>query len=589
MKKFILITSTLLFALFANAQIVNIPDANFKVALITNSPVIDTNGDGEIQVSEASVFTGWLNISSNNISDITGIEAFTTVSGINCSINNISTIDVSNNTNLSGLYCQYNQLTNLSLGSNSRVKELRCFENQLNYIDVSVCDSLDELNCSNNLLTSLDLSNNTMLIILECNSNQLSELNLQNGNNTLISGGGWFHAIDNPYLFCIQVDNSAWSTLNWTEIDPWASFSNDCSNWVGVNAGDTIYTTCNGNLQLNPIIVYNGPNSLSYSWSPSIGLSNTTIQNPVANPTVTTTYTISVTDGVFSAIDSVTVFIDPLPVQEICMVTVDSVYGKNKIIWEKALLPIEEYYIWKETIISGTYNLMDVVPYDSAGVYVDMASEPQVKSDKYKISVLDSCGYISDMGNYHKTIHLNVSPAVPQGYALTWEHYEGFSFDTYVIYRKNNSNPFDSIASIAYSTGVFTYTDVNPPGGNIYYFIAAQKLTPCDTTLIGTKLFGEPYSQSLSNIEDNIAGNINENIKAQCKIFPNPTTGKITVQAKDMERIEILDFTGKVIENLQGFRNLEGLDIDLSKNPKGIYIIKVTTNKGVAVQKIVLE
>lgn len=37
----------------AHAQIVNIPDSNFKTELLNHSPVIDTNGDGEIQVSEA--------------------------------------------------------------------------------------------------------------------------------------------------------------------------------------------------------------------------------------------------------------------------------------------------------------------------------------------------------------------------------------------------------------------------------------------------------------------------------------------------------------------------------------------------------
>ncbi len=72
-------------------------------------------------------------------------------------------------------------------------------------------------------------------------------------------------------------------------------------------------------------------------------------------------------------------------------------------------------------------------------------------------------------------------------------------------------------------------------------------------------------------------------------IYPNPTTGKISVQAEGIIGIDVMDITGKVIKNLQGFGNLEGLDIDLSKNPKGIYIIKVTTSKGVMVEKVVLE
>ncbi len=70
-------------------------------------------------------------------------------------------------------------------------------------------------------------------------------------------------------------------------------------------------------------------------------------------------------------------------------------------------------------------------------------------------------------------------------------------------------------------------------------------------------------------------------------LYPNPTKGKITVQAEGIESIEVFDITGK---HLTGFQNLSGLkELDLSKNTKGIYIIKVTTQKGVVVEKVVLE
>ena len=50
---------TLLFVLFvigAKAQIVNIPDANFKSFLLNYFPRIDTNFDNEIDVNEAAAF-----------------------------------------------------------------------------------------------------------------------------------------------------------------------------------------------------------------------------------------------------------------------------------------------------------------------------------------------------------------------------------------------------------------------------------------------------------------------------------------------------------------------------------------------------
>ncbi len=67
------------------------------------------------------------------------------------------------------------------------------------------------------------------------------------------------------------------------------------------------------------------------------------------------------------------------------------------------------------------------------------------------------------------------------------------------------------------------------------------------------------------------------------QVFPNPTTGKTTIMVEEAEIIEVMNIEGKQIYT--GKEN----QIDLSSQPKGIYIIKVTTQKGVAVEKIVLQ
>lgn len=52
---------------------------------------------------------------------------------------------------------------------------------------------------------------------------------------------------------------------------------------------------------------------ITYSWSPATALSSTTILNPTASPTTTTTYTLTATQGACSAQDQVTVYVNPLP------------------------------------------------------------------------------------------------------------------------------------------------------------------------------------------------------------------------------------------------------------------------------------
>ncbi len=230
--------------------IVNIPDVNFKNYLVNNT-AINTNGDTEIQCSEASAFTGQINCPGLNISDMTGIEAFTALTDLRCQSNNLSSIDVSNNTALTLLWVQFNSLTsldvsnntlleNLSYGNNSltfvntstntALKELYAYANPLTNLDISNNTALELLWCNSTQRASLDISNHTSIISLQCHDNALTSLNVANGvNSSFVT----FEATGNPNLTCITVDDVAYSSTTWSSlIDPQASFSANCNTSV---------------------------------------------------------------------------------------------------------------------------------------------------------------------------------------------------------------------------------------------------------------------------------------------------------------------------------------------------------------------
>ena len=108
MKKIYLLSTLIFISIAASAQIVNIPDANFKTALV-NISYVNTNGDGEIQVSEALDVTH-LHLTSfginndppnisNLTSNLTGLEAFTNLTSLiieGLSINNFNFPTLSN-------------------------------------------------------------------------------------------------------------------------------------------------------------------------------------------------------------------------------------------------------------------------------------------------------------------------------------------------------------------------------------------------------------------------------------------------------------------------------------------------------------
>ena len=210
MKKIYFLVVALFFYGFASAQIVNIPDANFKAKLLSadasngvaknslgSSIIIDINNNNEIEVVETAIVSK-LFVSSSDIADLTGIEIFTNLKQLNCSSNQLTSIVVSNNINMTELdvsnnlltsintlnnsalkylICKNNQINSLSLVNNSNLFYLNCENNQLLTLDVSNLN-LHNLYCSINQLTTLDLSNNSFLRYLECFDNQISALNL---------------------------------------------------------------------------------------------------------------------------------------------------------------------------------------------------------------------------------------------------------------------------------------------------------------------------------------------------------------------------------------------------------------------------
>ena len=117
----------------ANSQIVNIPDTNFKAYLVSKA-LVNTNGDTEIQVSEANAFSGALNCSSRYISDLTGIEYFTDLIKLFCYENQLTSLDLTQNTALTLLNCNFNQLTSLDLTQNTDLENLKCSDNYLTYL-----------------------------------------------------------------------------------------------------------------------------------------------------------------------------------------------------------------------------------------------------------------------------------------------------------------------------------------------------------------------------------------------------------------------------------------------------------------------
>ena len=149
---------------------------------------VDKNNDGQISVDEAKEVKG-LNLEGVNrgdpcnITDMSEIKYFTSLTTLECYVNQLTSLDVSNNAALTHLYCSCDQLTNLDVSNNTALVLLECSDNQLENLDVSKCTALTSLGCAFCNLTSLDLSKNTKLEELYCTGNELEKLILYKNHN----------------------------------------------------------------------------------------------------------------------------------------------------------------------------------------------------------------------------------------------------------------------------------------------------------------------------------------------------------------------------------------------------------------------
>ncbi len=153
----------------------NFPDENFRNWVLAQ----DYGQDGVLTEAEIAGVTE-IDVSRKNISSLRGIEYFTELTKLYCNGNQLTSLDMSENTLLKNLICDYNSLTSLNVTKCTALVNLDCESNQLTTLDITKNTALTDLACGENLLISLDVSMNINLKDFDCSNNQLTSLNVSN-------------------------------------------------------------------------------------------------------------------------------------------------------------------------------------------------------------------------------------------------------------------------------------------------------------------------------------------------------------------------------------------------------------------------
>lgn len=279
MKKIYLLCCAIFWVGMGHAQVLDIPDTNFKSYLLLATPEneiakdlegnyfkIDANNDAKVELNEA-LQVSFLNLSSMDIDQIyslSGILNFTNLKTLECHHNHLSALDLHGLTSLEAIYCNNNVLEQLDVTGCTSLTNLVCSRNMIEELYLNDCVNLNAVQCDRNNLTTLDVSDCHNLDLLFCQYNQLTSLYKRNGHYE-----SQFHFQANPDLHYVCADDSETNEIA-EQMTEWGqSCDVDTSCLLKTNGFETS----------SPIVLYPNPTNNILNISTQLHLNGIAIYN----------------------------------------------------------------------------------------------------------------------------------------------------------------------------------------------------------------------------------------------------------------------------------------------------------------------
>ncbi|MCK4750428.1 MAG: T9SS type A sorting domain-containing protein, partial [Bacteroidales bacterium] len=360
-----------------------------------------------------------------------------------------------------------------------------------------------------------------------------------------------------------------------------------------VNVTSITQSTCGNTDGSILIAAAGGTGSFTYDWKDGTGSSVGSDEDLTGvGPGE---YNVSVSDGSgCKTFATATIPAELPPTEMISLVTVDTVSGKNVIVWnETPGKGITAYRLYRETTSAGVFDSIAYISVDSLSTYTDLFADPVIRSWRYRLAAINNCGVESRLSPPHKTMHLTINLGLLDHINLIWNHYEGYvpKDNNYKIWRHTPGIGWDMIDVVP--SNLNSYTDETAPDEDLWYYVEAEHSSGC------TPLKAATYNSSRSNRKTKfkvapaaIGSFIN---KYNLVVYPNPSEGlfKLMMDIDQVEdlNIKVFDLSGKLVylEELRNINNRFEHDIDLTGLEKGMYQLYLKTDTGMYNKTIVIQ
>lgn len=139
-----------------------------------------------------------------------------------------------------------------------------------------------------------------------------------------------------------------------------------------------------------------------------------------------------------------------------------------------------------------------------------------------------------------------------------------------------NCSGFSEVISLATEPPVFTFEEV-------FAGFSCTKLTvPCGC--ISAYENSEWHDYFTTIIDD--CNSVLELDEQMATVYPNPTSGTITIEAEDIEAISIYNMLGEMLFEISASGN--HIEYDLGPQKDGVYLVKIQTKKGMVTKRVMV-
>ena len=306
----------------------------------------------------------------------------------------------------------------------------------------------------------------------------------------------------------------------------------------------------------------------TYSWSPADAVDDPTAQTTTASPTKTTTYTCTVSCNGQTATGRATVIV-VCPPDEITAEIIDrgvflswtpAEYADSYTIYREDEL-ISEYT--ERTSLTDEYQGVGAVQYTVLSNYKGFTSEANFAQVFFCVAPEEIMAeYIWDDGLFLNRISWTKNPGVD------------YDIDVFTVYRSEDGENFEAIGTVENEAYVYDYhfDDIVEAIGNYAYYVSASYQNE------GCETVSEVVVCEVTSVGENTI---------VTELYPNPTTGKVTVKAEGLQQVTVVNKLGQIVRQVN--TTATEATIDLSSYGRGVYFVLIQTDLGTSTQKIVVE